>query len=191
LRRRLAEALNTHAPGLSHELRRMRGQLDPESSLTSLLCDVRRAAVCVGAGDEGWMREIARRSSSVVVFEHDRARWPHLRRLASDRLRLESAVLCDHDGRLRRRSPDGADLAVELRSLDSYKISGVGLIRIEAGALARSVLGGASATLKVDRPYVLVAGGAELGGLVSWLSTQGFAPVAADEIRAGGLHFPR
>ena len=190
LRRRLAHGLDRHAPGLGHDLRRAGGRLDPDLSLASLLCSRDRPADCVGAGDGGWARELARRASSVVVFEPDRARWPHLQRLGGRRLRLESVVLCDHHGRVQRRNPAGSESALELRTLDSFTLGEVSLIRIEAGALARSVLDGAAATLEASRPCVLVArssGGAEVA---AWLSARRLEPVAAsDEMQAGDLLF--
>jgi len=165
-------------PGLVHA-RRMRrlGAREKEIKLLPLLCSDAKIAVDVGGNLGLYVHHFQKLCKSVVVFEPIPALQSYLRKRYRD-VRVEGVALSDSPGHAQLRMPTGIyswatiattnDLAladptdgltsmeVPVRTLDSYALDGVGILKVDVEGHEESVLRGAIKLLSRDKPNIVV-----------------------------------
>jgi FkbM family methyltransferase len=164
-------------PGLVHA-RRMRrlGAREKEIKLLPLLCSDAKIAVDVGGNLGLYVHHFQKLCKSVVVFEPIPALQSYLRKRYRD-VRVEGVALSDSPGHAQLRMPSGIhswatiattnDLAladptlltsmeVPVRTLDSYALDGVGILKVDVEGHEESVLRGAIKLLSRDKPNIVV-----------------------------------
>jgi FkbM family methyltransferase len=170
--------IETAFPKLVHA-RRMRrlGAREKEIRLLPLLCSEARIAVDVGGNLGLYVHHFQKLCKSVVVFEPIPALQFYLRKQYRD-IRVEGVALSDSPGKAELRMPVGIhswatiastnDLAladpsdgltsieVPVRTLDSYALEGVGILKVDVEGHEESVLRGAIKLLSREKPNIVV-----------------------------------
>jgi FkbM family methyltransferase len=156
---------------------------EQEMKLLDILCDPTRTGVDIGAKIGMYTYRIRAQCADVIAFEPIPL-FNHLLRAVfeGNRARIEPYAISrgrghavmrvpyDHDGtrRFGRSTIDSAnplvhrhiarveELNVETRSLDDYKLSNVGFIKIDVEGHELAVLEGAAQTIESERPVMLI-----------------------------------
>lgn len=165
-------------PRLVHA-RRMRRLTDGEKEiqLLPLLCSDARIAVDVGGNLGLYVHHFQKLCKSVVVFEPIPALQAHLKRQYRD-IRVEGVALSDAPGQTQLRMPAGnyswatiaatnhleladrgaglTSIDVPVRTLDSYDLGNVGILKVDVEGHEEQVLRGAIQLLERERPNIIV-----------------------------------
>jgi FkbM family methyltransferase len=165
-------------PKLVH-IRRMRrlGARENEIKLLPLLCNDAKIAIDVGGNLGLYVHHFQKLCKSVIVFEPIPALQSYLRKQYPD-VRVEGVALSDSPGHAQLRMPPGIhswatiaatnDLAladpasgltsieVPVRTLDSYALDGVGILKVDVEGHEESVLRGAIKLLSREKPNIVV-----------------------------------
>jgi FkbM family methyltransferase len=176
----LADAAWRFAPRLMIEqhLRRRKSGLEPELWLVDQLVRPDEVAVDVGANRGVWAVQMARYARRVEAFEPNPMCVRDLQRVVGARVRINAVALSDVAGDTRLRfDPDNTGIAtieaantlrnnagisrvvetpVTTASLDSFHLTGVGLIKIDVEGHEEAVLRGAQETLRRERPNLVI-----------------------------------
>lgn len=149
-----------------------------ELTLLPRLVDRRKAAVDVGGNIGVYTYHLSRLCRHVTVFEPNPDYARRLIRLSASNVRVEQAGLSSEPGEAELRIPGvagGEDqgmgslekaavpdahlsraFSVPLRRLDDYDLRGVGFIKIDVEGHEEAALGGATETIRRERPNLLV-----------------------------------
>ena len=163
---------------MERELRFRPNHFEREFLLVSIFCDREKIAIDVGANEGTYSYYMKKFSRKVIAFEPNIDLWKKLRRLLGGDCRLESAALSGKSSRATLRvdrSNTGIstieeknDLSctanketiisreVETRTLDSYNIIDVAMIKIDVEGHEEAVVEGAFATIQRNRPVLLI-----------------------------------
>ena len=164
-------------PRLVHA-RRMRrlGAREKEIRLLPLLCSEAKIAVDVGGNLGLYVHHFEKLCKSVIVFEPIPALQAYLRKQYRD-VRVEGVALSDSPGQAQLRMPTGIhswatiaasnDLAladpdaltsmeVPVRTLDSYALDGVGILKVDVEGHEEHVLRGGIGLLSREKPNIVV-----------------------------------
>lgn len=205
---RVARALPP-GPSLRLEVARSWRSL-PELRLAAGLCRPDRGAIDIGANNGKFSLAMSRRAAWCAAFEPNPDYIARLRR-ALPKLQLHNCALGAQPGRATLSVPVVNGVAyggfgrlapttvladhphrrieVQVRTLDSFALENVGLIKIDVEGFEEAVLEGAADTIARDRPILLIEieerhnpGG--LARIESWLAAFGYGrgePVAGAE----------
>ncbi len=174
-----AKALIKRAfPRLVHarRMRRLAGR-EKEIQLLPFLCSEAKIAVDVGGNLGLYVHHFQKLCKSVVVFEPIPALQSHLKQQYRD-IRVEGVALSDAPGQAQLRMPignyswatiattndlmlaDPADglmsIEVPVRTLDSYELDNVGILKVDVEGHEESVLRGALKLLSQEKPNIVV-----------------------------------
>jgi FkbM family methyltransferase len=165
-------------PKLVHA-RRIRRLTDREKEiqLLPLLCNEAKIAVDVGGNLGLYVHHFQKLCKSVVVFEPIPALQTHLKQQYRD-IRVEGVALSDAPGQTQLRMPTGnyswatiattnnleladpdagfTSIEVPVRTLDSYNLDNVGILKIDVEGHEESVLRGAVGLLSRETPNIIV-----------------------------------
>lgn len=182
LRESVKAAIDHLAPGWMAQryLRRIEAatQAEKEISLLPLLCRADSLAVDVGANQGLYVHHLLPLVKQVIAFEPLPGMQAQLQRFYAGKIRLEPVALSRAPGRAQLRMPAGnpswATMAqtnqlemaqpgkpietvdAEVRTLDSYELHNVSLIKIDVEGNEEAVLEGAAATLARERPSLVI-----------------------------------
>lgn len=149
---------------------------EPEVALVSQLLPSGGVAVDVGANEGLWVYHFQKIASEVIAFEPSCALANNLQRKSADNVRVERIALSNEPGtaklrfpqkqrawgtieatnRLHRTDRKVISQSVDVRTLDSYELPRVDLIKIDVEGHEFSVLEGAGETLERCRPAIIV-----------------------------------
>ena len=152
--------------------------LEPEIWIVPRLLGDGGTAVDVGANAGVWSMQFARYASAVHAFEPNPICLQQLARVLPARVTVHPCALSDHAGKaVLRFDPKNTGIGtieqsnrltgnegiktieateVEIRTLDSFALANVGLIKIDAEGHEEGVLRGAGDTLARCRPSLIV-----------------------------------
>jgi FkbM family methyltransferase len=180
LKVQIAKGIRRHFPKLwmERELRFRPNHFEPELPLVAVFCEKRKISIDVGANMGMYSYFMAKYSKSVIAFEPNIELWPALRRLLGRGFRLEAAALSDQltkaTLRLDRSNTGVAtieeknnlvcvedpsavvSMPVETRTLDSYGLSNISMIKIDVEGHEEAVIRGAGKTIEDNRPVFIV-----------------------------------
>lgn len=180
LKAAVANQISRHFPRLwlERELRFRPQHFEREFWLVPVLCDKERIAIDVGANMGAYSYYMAKYSQSVIAFEPNKDLWIHLRHILGPDFRIEGTALSGESTTATLRIDkhntgvatieDKNDLScvadksvvvsrtVETRTLDSYEISNVSMIKIDVEGHEEAVLRGAKDTIKRSRPVFII-----------------------------------
>jgi FkbM family methyltransferase len=165
-------------PKLLHARRiRRLASRETEIQLLPLLCSEVKIAVDVGGNLGLYVHHFKRICKGVIVFEPIPALQSHLKRQYRD-IRVEGVALSDAPGQTQLRMPTGnyswatiattnnleladpgaglTSIEVPVRTLDSYNLDNVGILKIDVEGHEESVLRGAIRLLSREKPNVIV-----------------------------------
>jgi FkbM family methyltransferase len=155
----------------------MRGKLhEPEVGLVSELLPRGGVAVDVGANEGLWVYHLQKIASEVIAFEPSNALAKSLDRKSGANVQVERVALSNAPGtaelrfprrqrswgtieaanRLHRTGNEVVSQRVDVRTLDSYELRRVDLIKVDVEGHEFSVLEGAGKTLERCRPNIVV-----------------------------------
>lgn len=163
---------------MERELRFRPNHFEEEFWLVPLLCDPQKTSVDIGANAGHYSYYMAKFSKDVIAFEPNRDLWKHLRRLLRARVHLESAALSKASGTAVMRIDqhntgvstieEKNDLScvadtsavvtreITTRTLDSFNLSNIGMIKIDVEGHEEAVLEGARDTLRRNQPGLII-----------------------------------
>jgi FkbM family methyltransferase len=165
-------------PKLVHA-RRIRRLSDREKEIKLLprLCSEAKIAVDVGGNLGLYVHHFQRLCKSVIVFEPIPALQYHLKQQYRD-IRVEGVALSDAPGQTQLRMPAGnyswatiattnnleladpdaglTSIEVPVRTLDSYNLDNVGVLKIDVEGHEEQVLRGAIGLLSREKPNIIV-----------------------------------
>lgn len=163
---------------LEQELRFRPHHFEKELWLVPTFCDKEKIAIDIGANMGTYSYYMAKYSKSVIAFEPNTDLWVHLRRVLGRDFHLEAAALSekfatatlriDNDNTGVATIEDRNDLScvadksvvvsrtVQTRTLDSFEISNVSMIKIDVEGHEEAVIEGAQYTIKRNRPVFII-----------------------------------
>jgi FkbM family methyltransferase len=165
-------------PKLVHarRMRRLTGG-EKEIKLLPFLCSEAKIAIDVGGNLGLYVHHFQKLCKSVVVFEPIPALQSHLKQQYPG-IRVEGVALSDAPGQARLRMPTGnhswatiattnnlaladpagglTSIEVPVRTLDSYELDDVGILKVDVEGHEESVLRGAIKLLSRERPSIVV-----------------------------------
>lgn len=176
---------------------------EPELAIVPFLASDRQLAVDIGANKGVYLYSMCQNFKSVIGFEPGPALYGYLRRAAPKNAQIFGCALSSQTGTavlampkgfnelatLERQSFDEIDdtetverFEVETRALDSFKLDGVSLIKIDVEGHEMQVLEGARSTIQRCKPALLIevedrhhAGGVDsVDGYLQQLGYQGY-----------------
>ena len=180
LKAAIANRISRHFPRLwlERELRFRPHHFERELWLVPVFCDKEKIAVDVGANMGTYSYYMAKYSKSVIAFEPNKDLWADLRRVLGSDFRIEAAALSGKSTtatlRIDNRNTgvatieDKNDLScvadksvvvsrtVETKTLDSFEISNISMIKIDVEGHEEAVIAGAQDTIKRNRPVFIV-----------------------------------
>jgi FkbM family methyltransferase len=163
---------------LERELRHRPSHFEREFWLIPILCDTEKTSIDVGANMGSYSYYMSKHSKSVVLFEPNVDLWPHLRRLLGPKCELFGVALsaksstsilrldCSNTGVATIEQKNDLSCVaqksavvnreVETRTLDSYDLADVSLIKIDVEGHEESVIEGAQDTISQNRPAFII-----------------------------------
>ena len=163
---------------MERELRFRPNHFQEEFWLVPALCDQQKTSVDIGANMGHFSYYMAKFSRNVIAFEPNGDLWPDLRRLLGNKVQLESAALSRTSSKaVIRIDPDNTGVStieeknglscatgksalvtreIETRTLDSFNLSNVALVKIDVEGHEEAVLEGARETLQRDQPALII-----------------------------------
>ncbi len=163
---------------LERELRFRPHHFERELWLIPIFCDKEKIAIDIGANMGAYSYYMAKYSKSVIAFEPNIDLWVHLRRVLGRDFHLEAAALSgksatatlriDNDNTGVATIEDKNDLScvadksvvvsrtVQTKTLDSFEISNVSMIKIDVEGHEEAVIEGAQDTIKRNRPVFII-----------------------------------
>ena len=151
---------------------------EQEFWLVPIFCDERKTAIDVGANMGLYSYFMAKFSKNVIAFEPNTDLWSDLRRLLGQDFHLEAAALSEKSAKATLRidnSNTGVSTieeknqlvcvhdhtavvprVVETRTLDSFNISNVSMIKIDVEGHEEAVISGARKTIEINRPVLII-----------------------------------
>jgi FkbM family methyltransferase len=158
------------------ELQMRRKSHEPEVALVSRLLPPGGVAVDVGANEGLWVYHFQKVAAEVIAFEPSHALADNLERKSADNVRVERIALSNASGTATLRFPrkqrawgtiekanglhrtdhEVLSQIVNVRTLDSYELPRVDLIKIDVEGHEYSVLEGARDTLERCQPSIIV-----------------------------------
>lgn len=180
LKRVLNDVLETHAPKtwLNLNILRRNRNFGPEYWLLPKLCRKDALAVDVGGNRGRFAYYMARCAREVHVFEPNPICLAQISRLKTRNMMVHKVALSDNEGMATIRfdpkntgvgtiestntladNPgirEVVELDVPVRTLDSFRLTNVGLIKVDVEGHEAAVLRGAKALLAAERPTLLV-----------------------------------
>jgi FkbM family methyltransferase len=172
--------MERHFPKLwmERELHLRPNHFEKEFWLVSLLCDKQKTSLDIGANMGHYSYYMAKFSRDVIAFEPNQDLWKDLRRLLGRRVHLESAALSrtssksvmriDHHNTGVSTIEEKNDLycvadrsavvtrEIETRTLDSFNLSNIAMIKIDVEGHEEAVLEGARDTLRRNQPVLII-----------------------------------
>jgi FkbM family methyltransferase len=162
-------------PRLVHARRMRRLTVrEKEITLLPLLCSEAKIAVDVGGNLGLYVHHFQKLCRSVVVFEPIPALQSYLKQQYHD-IRIEGVALSDAPGQAQLRIPTGnyswatiattnnlaladglTSIEVPVRTLDSYELDSVGILKVDVEGHEESVLRGAVKLLSREKPNIVV-----------------------------------
>lgn len=176
----IANGIDSMSPGLwlDLELRFRAHHFEDEIRLLPVLCDRRLTAIDVGANTGAYSYCMQKYSARVIAFEPNTVHWKRLRRLLKAQGSLEGVALSNTSGPVNFRVDEQNDgLAtieqknelggvidkasvlshtVMARTLDSYNLKDISLIKIDVEGHEESVIEGARETIANNRPAFII-----------------------------------
>jgi FkbM family methyltransferase len=180
LKTTVARQIASHFPRfwIERELRFSPHHFEQEMWLASIFCDQEKTSIDIGANMGHYSYYMAKFSKNVIAFEPNRDLWGDLGRLLGHKVRLESAALSRASGKAVMRIDSSntgvatveekndlscvADQSVvvsreiETRTLDSFNLSNVAMIKIDVEGHEEAVLAGAHQTILRNQPVLIV-----------------------------------
>jgi FkbM family methyltransferase len=163
---------------MERELRLRPNHFEREFFLVPIFCNREKIAIDIGANEGKYSYYMKKFSRKVIAFEPNTDLWKKLRRLIGGNYQLESAALSGKSSKATLRvdrSNTGIstieeknDLScaanigaivyreVETRTLDSYNIADVAMIKIDVEGHEEAVVDGAFETIRRNRPVLLI-----------------------------------
>jgi len=180
LKATISRQIERHFPKLwmERELHFRPNHFEKEFWLVPLLCVQQKTSLDIGANAGHYSYYMAKFSKDVIAFEPNHDLWKDLRRLLGRRVHLESAALSRTSGNAVMRIDHHstgvstieekndlccvADLSavvtreIVTRTLDSFNLSNIGMIKIDVEGHEEAVLEGARDTLRRNQPALIV-----------------------------------
>jgi FkbM family methyltransferase len=163
---------------MERELRFRPNHFEAEFWLLPFLCDRQKTSVDIGANMGHYSYYMAKFSSDVIAFEPNRDLWGDLRRLLGSRVQLDSAALSrtsskavmriDHHNTGVSTIEEKNDLScvddvaavvtreIETRTLDSFNLSNIAMMKIDVEGHEEAVLEGGRETLRRNQPSLII-----------------------------------
>jgi FkbM family methyltransferase len=163
---------------MERELRFRPHHFERELWLVSIFCDKEKIAIDIGANTGTYSYYMAKYSKSVIAFEPNTDLWAHLHRVLGPDFHLEAAALSgtsstatlriDHHNTGVATIEDKNDLScvadksivvsrtVETRTLDSFELANVSMIKIDVEGHEEAVIEGARETIERNRPVFII-----------------------------------
>jgi FkbM family methyltransferase len=163
---------------MERELRSRPNHFEGELWLLPLFCDKQMTAIDIGANSGAYSYCMLKYSSKVIAFEPNKDLWQRLRRLLGAKVQLEDAALSDNAKtatlRVDRHNTgvatieeknslicveDHSEVAsrtVNTRTLDSFDLSNISLIKIDVEGHEEAVIEGARETIARNRPVLII-----------------------------------
>ena len=167
-------------PGLwmERELHFRPNHFEEEFWLVSVFCDKEKIAIDIGANRGSYSYYMAKFSKEVIAFEPNADLWTGLRKLLGQNFHLERAALSGAGAKaIMRIDQNNTGVStieernnlscvedcsnvitrvVETRTLDSYEICNVSMIKIDVEGHEEAVIEGARATIEMNRPVFII-----------------------------------
>jgi FkbM family methyltransferase len=164
-------------PKVKYERQFVRGwsRVNPEISLLPELCRSNSIALDIGANQGGYVWHLKPLVRLVVAFEPLPPMLATLRKIYAREIQTEGVVLSDREGEIEIRYPVGdferatvavsnhlADqrevcaLAVQAKTLDSYRFQNVSFVKIDVEGHEEAVLRGGMETLTRETPNLII-----------------------------------
>jgi FkbM family methyltransferase len=180
LKTAIADGISKSFPRLwlERELRFRPNHFEREFWLVPLFCDKEKVAIDIGANMGSYCYYMAKYSKNVIAFEPNKDLWAHLRRVLGPKVQLEGVALSRKSAMATLRIDehnagvatieDKNDLqcvadksvvvtrAVETRTLDSFEISNISMIKIDVEGHEEAVIEGARETINRNRPILII-----------------------------------
>ena len=159
-----------------HRIRRSTAA-EQEIRLLQLLCSRDGLAVDIGANQGLYVHHFEKLALGVIAFEPIPAMQQHLRRFYR-KTRIEGVALSDREGLATLRMPSGntswatiaptnnleladrqsgfVNIEVPIRTLDSYDLSNVAIVKIDVEGNEEAVLRGAKKLIHSERPNFVI-----------------------------------
>jgi len=163
---------------MERELKFRSHHFENELWLVPIFCDKRMTSIDVGANTGAYSYYMLKYSAHVISFEPNIDHWRRLRRLLGTRCHLESAALSNDSRHVKLRVDEHNDgLAtieernsltwaadesavvcrdITSRTLDSFSLSNISLIKIDVEGHEEAVIEGASKTIALNRPVLII-----------------------------------
>jgi FkbM family methyltransferase len=163
---------------MERELRFRPNHFESEFWLVPVFCDKTKTAIDIGANAGAYSYYMAKYSRSVIAFEPNTDLWTHLRRVLGPVVHLESAALSakstsailrvdrsntgvatieeKNDLVCVRDKAEVVSRTIETRTLDSFEIRNVSMIKVDVEGHEEAVIEGAQNTIRNSRPVLLI-----------------------------------
>jgi FkbM family methyltransferase len=163
---------------MERELRFRPHHFERELWLLPIFCDKGSTAIDVGANEGTYSYYMKKFSGKVIAFEPNTDLWRHLRRLLGPDVDLEAAALSGKSSRATLRvNPMNTGVStieemndlsfekdkqaivsreVETRTLDSYNLTGISVVKIDVEGHEEAVIEGARETIQRNRPVFII-----------------------------------
>ncbi len=163
---------------MERELHFRPNHFEDELWLVPVFCNKHKTAIDVGANMGLYSYLMAKYSKQVIAFEPNTELWPVLRRLMGRNFRLEAAALSDRSAKvIFRVDPTNTGVStiegknqltcvkdnsvvvsreIEARTLDSFDLPSISMIKIDVEGHEESVVSGARATIDRFRPILII-----------------------------------
>jgi FkbM family methyltransferase len=160
------------------ELRFRPGLLEREFWLVPFFCEKDKTAIDIGAAMGCYSYFMAKFSKDVIAFEPNPCLWGHLHSLLGPRAHLEEVALSNRLSEATMRvvrdnsgfstieeknkleaagsSSDITSMTVTTRTLDSFNLCNISLIKIDVEGHEEAVIQGAQDTIARNRPFLII-----------------------------------
>jgi FkbM family methyltransferase len=180
LKAKLSRQIEKRFPKLwmERELRFRPHHFEAEFWLLPILCDRQKTSVDIGANMGHYSYYMAKFSRDVIAFEPNRDLWGDLRTLLGPRVHLESAALSRASStafmRIDQHNTGVATIEeknnlscvddvsavvtreIETRTLDSFNLSNIAVVKIDVEGHEEAVLEGAGETIRRNQPSLII-----------------------------------
>jgi FkbM family methyltransferase len=180
LKREAAKRVKDQSPRLwlEFKMRFLPSHFEPELWLVPVFCDKNKIALDIGANMGDYSHYMAKFSREVIAFEPNPDLRNYLRRLLGNDCRLESVALSCENGSASLRFPEGDTGSatiedanrlnetldhtavnlrnVQTRTLDSYGLTDIAMIKIDVEGHEEAVIAGAMETIRRSWPILLI-----------------------------------